>query len=52
METAETLLLPKGTLVHVKAMPFRLVEDAEVLGNKENLDLALSEEGSLTGGQA
>lgn len=36
-------VLPKGTLVHFRGMPFRLLDDAPTDGLKENYDLVVGE---------
>ena len=45
------VVLPKGTLVRVGGMPFRLLEDTEVDGLQSNYDLAMSSTSLLLAGQ-
>ena len=37
----EELTIPKGTVIHLRSIPFELPEDTKVLGLKSNLELAL-----------
>lgn len=36
----EELTIPKGTVIHLKGIPFELPEDTKVLGLKSNFELA------------
>lgn len=39
----EKLTIPKGTIIHLRGIPFELPEDTKALGLQNNLDLALRE---------
>lgn len=39
----EELTIPKGTVIHLRGIPFELPEDTKVLGLQSNLDLANQE---------
>ncbi len=38
-QESEVLTLPKGLTITVGGMPFNLVQDTKVIGNKNNLEL-------------
>ncbi|MDR1007837.1 MAG: hypothetical protein LBL65_04635 [Campylobacteraceae bacterium] len=42
-EELDVIVIPKGTVIHFKAMPFQLKEDTVVLGRKENYQLATNQ---------
>ena len=37
-EIRDDLVIPKGTLIHVKGIPFELRDDTTVIGTQANLD--------------
>lgn len=43
------VVLPKGTLVHFRGMPFRLLADAETEGLQSNYDLAATSDCHVEG---
>ena len=42
-DSIETIVIPKGTLIHLNGIPFRLKGDTKVLGLMSNYKLALSQ---------
>lgn len=42
MKKLEELTISKGTIIHLNGIPFELSKDTDVLGLKDNLNLALN----------
>lgn len=43
----EELTIPKGTVIHLRGIPFELPEDTKVLGLQSNLDLANNQDNAV-----